>query len=185
MRHPELQSLRQQLRRRDASGNLSTEEQLILDNLELVFIVCHKTILNRPIEDDDVQAALMALLQAVRSYREGEQATFNTYASSCIRNALVKRWEHSHRMKRCHKHEQLRDHAASPASLEHEEDWSTAWTALKVLDRLDLAIVCGYYLSGLTFKQLGARHGMSRQAATQRLQTAMADVGMIAAALEG
>ncbi|MBR2320284.1 MAG: sigma-70 family RNA polymerase sigma factor [Clostridia bacterium] len=42
------------------------------------------------VEDEDlVQEALMGLLAAVRTYREGGGATFTTYATACIRHRLL------------------------------------------------------------------------------------------------
>ena len=40
-------------------------------------------------EDDYMQEALIGLLRAVRTYDESSSTSFKTYASSCVRNALV------------------------------------------------------------------------------------------------
>ena len=182
MKHPALQELRRFLRRRSAC-DLSAEESAVIDNLELVFIVCHKTI-RRPIEEDDVQAALVALLQAVRTYQEGMQATFNTYASSCIRNALIKRWKRFRRLKRgwTHRHERLHD---GLSRMEQEDDWQIAYTSLMVLDRGDLSLVARHYLSEVTFDDIARASGVSRQAIYDQFKRAMKDVRTIAAALSG
>ena len=46
-----------------------------------------------PIDAEDlVQEGLVALLAAVRTYKEGEKASFSTYAYACARNRVISAW---------------------------------------------------------------------------------------------
>ena len=85
--YKEIQDL--ELCRLASQGDLEAEEALILRYHFLVRICARPYYLAGGDTEDLIQEGMVGLLQAVRGYTDQRQASFRTYAETCIKNRLL------------------------------------------------------------------------------------------------
>ncbi len=72
------------------NGDDSARDELLLEYAKLVRSIARSIeVVNSMDYDDLFQVGNIGLLKAISSYKPGSSATFKTYASHCIRNAII------------------------------------------------------------------------------------------------
>lgn len=64
-------------------------QELVTNNIPLVFLMCKKKILNRPFDEDDFQTGVMGLIKAANTFDPDKKVTFASYACFLIERELV------------------------------------------------------------------------------------------------
>ncbi len=145
-------------------------------------------------QDDLIQEGMIALLRAIRCYQNGRNASFVTYAVTCINNSIRSTLRTSARLKHLpllhyvtldEEHITMQTDqqycAAATSSPEtlviKKEEYAFIWQAIRsLLSELEREILM-LYLNGLTYDQMAARLGITGKSVDNALQRARKKLG--------
>lgn len=166
-------------------GDSIAEEELVNRYTRLVRIFARPLFLSGGDSEDLIQEGMLGLLQAIRSYQSGRDASFHTYAGICIRHRLYSAIKAAKRGK----HAPLNDYIPfepplfdgtstnlisseeSPEDMViYQEELNERLTSLnKILSGFEAEIL-PHYLDGLTCFEISKRVSRSPKAVDNAVQ---------------
>ncbi len=178
-------------------GNAEQAEAEILDrHTPLIIREANRyAFLGHTIVEDMLQEGAVACLKAIRGYaRTNGGRPFFPYAQACIKNRLANVLRHANRrglvgdrrpvsMDEVNEAGTLHDVIPAPAA-PHTLTMREIWTCIEGMPARDRAILEGRYREGLTFAELGSRHGITASRAKQIERAALAQVRRLLHELE-
>jgi RNA polymerase sigma factor (sigma-70 family) len=149
------------------------EERLLADHFAFAVSIVRKRIRNRPIEDDDIQDALIDLLRAIRAFDPQSGYNLTTLATTYVNNGINERHLRSQRiMRRTIPHSidggdeyrQL-ESREEPAEVDRE----TIQVALASMTDRQRFYAVKYFLEGNSDVEIAKLEGVTHQAVGQAI----------------
>lgn len=164
------------------NGDRQAEELLAARYHRLVRSCARPYFLSGGDSEDLMQEGMFGLIKAMREYRQDRDASFYTFASTCIRNRLLNvvkaaaSGKHLPLNQSVPLNPALFDLNSSPAQadpevllIDREKTTSLLENACKQLSELEVKIL-GYYLDGLTYREIADTVGKSTKSVDNAVQ---------------
>ena len=164
------------------NGDRQAEELLAARYHRLVRSCARPYFLSGGDSEDLMQEGMFGLIKAMREYRQDRDASFYTFASTCIRNRLLNvvkvaaGGKHLPLNQSVPLNPALFDLNSSPAQadpevllIDREKTTSLLENACKQLSELEVKIL-GYYLDGLTYREIADAVGKSTKSVDNAVQ---------------
>ena len=146
------------------AGDEAASDEILLEYGKLVRTIARSIeIVNLDLDYDDLfQVGNIGLLRAISSYREDSSATFKTYASRCIRNAIIGELRKKSPISTVSiGDEPLVDRIPSP--IDPEKDYIDKENASLLFDAIRSTLseaefeVLRFYLDGLSYQEISQK----------------------------
>ena len=146
-----------QLMARLAAGDTAALEELILRHREAALHQARSILQDHALAEDMVQEAFARVYLLRHKYRP--DFAFTTYLRVLVRNLCIDQL----RRKRITPVDDLPEGMAESAEAAYwrRERRVQLWNELRALDKTDQALLTGYALEGLTYRELSQRTGLS------------------------
>lgn len=150
-----------------------TVSRMVHENIRLVPFVAKKVRRGRPVTDHDISEGMVALFNAARGFNPNRGVKFSTYACRAIYFRLVKkRTKHDLTHQLAEEYELKlpdREHVDErDAAEERLENYRKAEAALRLMDDREQELCRDYFYNpGWTLKDVGKRHGITRERVRQ------------------
>ena len=163
----------------DSSKSIDLEEILkpkinVEDHLGLAFdFVLRNCSIKGPVKDsEEYSDAVLGLMQAVETYKY--KTKFSTYATVCIRNAVLNGLRDRNRFPECGKQIEIKEDDTTQ-NFENREamEWVLAVEPEAPHDQLDRQMMLEHYLGRLSMKLVGQKYGVTRGRVNQRIARAI------------
>lgn len=147
-----------------------TKQQLITENMKLVYHVLNEYFPRHINDEDVVQAGMLGLCKAADTWKEGK-TKFSTYACKCIRNTIYKEFTYRNRHKNQLSLEyeydsQYDDEVITLADMiagEEDCDFDYSEDFYKTLSPHQIEII-EMRKNGVSISEIGRHFGVNRQA---------------------
>ncbi len=155
---------------RAQSGDESARDELLLEYGKLVRTIARSIeIVNAEMDYDDLfQVGNIGLLRAISSYTEEQGASFKTYASHCIRNAIIDELRKKSPLVTVSTTDNpLVDNL--PSSSDPEKEYIDKETVTIVFETLRSTLsdeefeVLRFYLDGLSYQEISSKLDMEKK----------------------
>ena len=164
---------------RAAGGDRPAEEHLVSKYTRLVRSCARPFFLIGGDSEDLLQEGMIGLMKAVREYDGGKEATFRTFAETCVRNRLLSVLRAASRGK--HKplnqsvsldtpfFDSLTQRSPEDFLIDREHTSSLLFGVRKQLSEFEAKIL-GYYLDGLSCREIAESVGKSPKSVDNAVQ---------------